>query len=252
MEYAPTDDLTMMLRLPIQEIDIPYVSRTGAPVHTANTQLGDIPITFMYALRRWNRQLIHLNFGLSTPSGLIDTLTNHPTNTSPNLGYPQRTSSGTWDLLPGLTYTGQTDNWSWGAQTIGTIRMGRNRFNYTLGDQVDMTTWVARRWTCGLSTSARLDGQILTNGRGVGYFRPNPSLAPALPLDTTITPTNRLDTLGGRRLDLLFGLNYLFPDRPRLPGSRLSIESGFPIYQSLDGPQLRARWLLNASWNIIW
>jgi hypothetical protein len=251
-EYAPTDDLTMMFRLPIQEIDIEYVGRNGAPLHTANTQLSDVPITFMYALRRWNRQQIHLNFGLSTPTGLIDTLTNHVVAGSPNLGYPQRTSSGTWDLLPGLTYTGQSDRWTWGGQALGTVRMGRNRFNYTLGDRVDLTAWAARRWTRGLSSSARLDFQIVGNGRGVGDYRPNPSLPPTLPLDTTLAPTNDLNTLGGRRIDLLFGLNYNFVDLARLPGSRLSIEPGFPIYQSLDGPQLRARWLLNASWNVIW
>ena len=251
-EYAPTDDLTMMFRLPIQEIDIEFVDQGGHQVHTANTQLADIPITFMYALKRWNRQQIHLNFGLSTPTGLIDTLTDHATAGSPNLGYPQRTSSGTWDLLPGLTYTGQSDRWTWGAQAMGTVRMGRNRFDYTLGDRVDLTPWLARRWTCGLSTSARLAAQIVGNGRGVGTYRQNPSQAPATILDTTLAPTNRLDTLGGRRIDLLFGLNYNFADRPRLPGSRLSIEPGFPIYQSLNGPQLRARWLLNFSWNILW
>ncbi|HVC96052.1 MAG TPA: hypothetical protein VND64_20360 [Pirellulales bacterium] len=251
-EYAPTDDLTLMFRLPIQEIDIEYVDQGGHQVHTANTQLADIPITLMYALKRWNRQQIHLNFGLSTPTGIIDTLTDHPTAGSPNLGFPQRTGSGTWDLLPGLTYTGQSDRWTWGAQAMGTVHMGRNRFNYTLGDRVDLTPWVARRWTRGMSTSARLDGQIVGNGRGVAIYRVNPSLPPATLLDPTLAPTNNLNTLGGRRLDLLFGLNYNFVDQPRLPGSRLSIEAGCPIYQSLDGPQLRARWLLNASWNILW
>jgi hypothetical protein len=93
----------------------------------------------------------------------------------------------------------------------------------------------------GVSTSARLNGLIATNGRGAD---PN--------IDPNLTPTNRINLMGGQRLDLLFGLNYQFPDLPRLPGSRLAIEPGFPIYQSLDGPQLRVRWLLNASWNVIW
>ncbi|HUY33992.1 MAG TPA: hypothetical protein VMV69_14690 [Pirellulales bacterium] len=241
MEYSPTDDLTMMIRLPFQEFDIDYVNQAGGQIHTAKTDLGDIPITAMYALKRWNGQQIHLNFGLSIPTGLIDTLSDPFVLTSPNLSYWQRPSSTTWDLLPGLTYTGQSDRWSWGAQTIGTVRMGMGRYHYRLGDQVDMTTWVARRWTRGMSTSARLDGQVFTNGHGAD---PN--------IDPNLTPTNRINLMGGRRLDLLFGLNYYLPDRPRLPGSRLAIESGFPIYQSLDGPQLRASWLLNASWNILW
>ena len=61
--------------------------------------------------------------------------------------------SGTYDLLPGLTYLGQSDEWSWGVQTIETLRLGRNDEGYTLGDNLMATGWVARKWTGVFSTS---------------------------------------------------------------------------------------------------
>jgi hypothetical protein len=42
---------------------------------------------------------------------------------------------------------------------------------------------------------------------------------------------------GGRRLDLLVGV-HLYAPRGCWKGTRLSIEGGVPIYQSLNGPQL--------------
>jgi hypothetical protein len=154
--------------------------------------------------------------------------------------YALRTSSGTYDLLPGLTYRGQTDRWSWGAQASGVVRLGFNTLGYKLGDQVDMTTWVSRLWTNRLSTSARIDGNIWGNIAGLDNR-----------LDPALAPTNSTLLQGGRRVDLLFGMNFYVP-ASRIPGQYLTVEGGFPVYQSLDGPQLGVNWILNAGWNMVW
>lgn len=239
-EYAPTDDLTMLINLPFYQYSLNYVTSAGSPYNNSNTQIGDIKVMAMYALRRWNRQQIHLNFGLNIPVGLIDTLSNPFNPALPNLSYPMRPTSTTYDLLPGITYRGQNDRWTWGGQALGTVRMGTGRYHYSLGDQLEMTGWISRRLSERWSASTRLDGTIIAPGHGA-----DPNINPAL------SPTNVLNLQAGKRLDLLFGVNFYLPDR-RLPGQRISVESGFPIYQSLHGPQLRATWLLNASWNMIW
>jgi hypothetical protein len=151
-----------------------------------------------------------------------------------------RTSSGTFDLLPGLTYRGQNDLWTWGAQSIGTVRTGINRLDYKLGDRVDITAWIARRWGERASTSFRLDSQLWGNVRGA-----DPRL------NTALSPTNDPNAQGGDRIDLLFGVNLFFPGT-RLAGQRLSIEAGAPVFQSLSGPQLGTNWLLNTGWNLVW
>ena len=240
IEYGLSDDFTFLAQLPIQEYGIDFINRTGGAARDVNTQLGDVNLSGLFVLKRWDRQQIHLNMGMSIPVGIINTLNNFPVFGQPRLSYPVRTSSGSYDLMPGLTYRGQTDRWTWGAQAIGTIRTGRNTYGYELGDMVDITAWTARRFSERWSGSARLDERIWTHIRGA-----DPRLDPAL------TQVNVPSLQGGRRLDLLFGLNYYLPDG-RFPGQRISVETGIPIYQSLHGPQLRARWLLTVGWNMIW
>ena len=57
-------------------------------------------------------------------------------------------------LVPGLsspiTYLGQTENYSYGAQLGGVLRIGDNDQGYTLGNQVDATVWGARKITDSL------------------------------------------------------------------------------------------------------
>ena len=70
----------------------------------------------------------------------------------------------------------------------------------------------------------------------------------SMALINRIVPTADPDLRGGERIDLLFGLN-LFQNEGKLKGNRVSVEVGFPIYQSLDGPQLEIDLLAKVGWN---
>ena len=63
-----------------------------------------------------------------------------------------------------------------------------------------------------------------------------------------MVPTADPKLRGGRRVDLLFGMNVFALDGP-LDGHRVAIEWGFPIYQWLKGPQLELDRQLSVSWN---
>ena len=194
----------------------------------------------LYVLYRRPGQQLHLNFGLSAPTGFLDSQTDQPSPTFPNLPYVIRTSSGSYDLLPGLTYRGQNEFWTWGVQATGDVHLGLNRASYELGDQADVTAWLSRRLTQRWGASARIDGQSWGNVRGA-----DPRL------NTNLSPTNRPDMQGGSRLNLLFGINYFLPAE-RTPGQQFSIEVGVPLFQSLDGPQLGLDWTLITGWNLLW
>jgi hypothetical protein len=240
IEYAPSDDLTLMTQLPIQENSINYLDGSGNTVHDANTQLGDISIWALYALKRWKNQQIHANFGMSIPTNLLQSLNQFSTPGFVHLSYPIRVGSGSYELLPGLTYRGQTQNWTWGVQSIATLPLGHNRYGYELGSQVDVNAWAWRRLTKGFAASARLHGMGWGNIRGM-----DANLTP------TLVETNAPNLQGGTRVDLLFGGQFYRP-WVRVPGNWFSIESGFPIYQNLHGPQPRATWLLYGGWNMMW
>ena len=50
---------------------------------------------------------------------------------------------------------------------------------------------------------------------------------------------------GGSRLDLGPGINVALP---RLGRQNLAFEATWPVYQSLNGPQLEEDWRLTAGW----
>lgn len=246
IQYAPTDDLNIQAILPIMERTINFVDRFGNTSATHITDLTDIPITAMYVLRRWNCQQLNLNMGIRIPTGIFDTLSQQqqglPTPNSPALTYPMRTSDGTYDMLPGLTYLGQSDDWTWGGQTSGTLRFGLNRYGYRLGQQFDATAWIARRLGERFSASCRLDGQAWGN-----IHRADTRLNQAL------VETNVPGLQAGQTLNLLFGVNSYFqtvgPFDGRY-GQFFSFEMGLPVYQNLSGPQLQQRFVLFANWNL--
>ena len=239
LEYGVTDDFTFLITLPFQHSRIDYVDAGGGTLSSGFTNPGDIRISGLYVLYREPGQQLHLNFGTSVPTGFLDSQTDQPLSLVPNLPYVIRTTSGTYDLLPGLTYRGQAELWTWGAQATGVIHTGLNRAGYEVGDQVDVTAWLSRRWGQRFGTSARFDAQGWGNVR-----KADPRL------DPTLAPTNRPDLQGGARLNLLFGLNYYLPAQ-LFPGQLFSIEAGAPLFQSLEGPQLGLDWTLFAAWNLM-
>ena len=189
---------------------------------------------------------LHFNLGLSLPTGSID-----EQDRTPGMGgfgtrqlpYPMQLGSGTVDVKPGITLVGQKGDWSWGAQAMATIRIDENKANYQLGNQVEASSWIARRLSDWVSSSFRMrsltwgnihgrDTRIPTSGMGVNGFA---------------VPTADPNLRGGTRLDALFGANF-YIRRGFMKGHRFAVETGLPVYQYLDGPQLQTDWTLTAAW----
>jgi hypothetical protein len=239
-EYGPTDDVTFLVTLPIVMRRMRFVDAAGSDQFTDITDLYDISAYMNYVLCAWEREQIHLNLGVRIPVGIFDELSQPlPTPTSPNLTYPMRTSDGTWDFLPGISYRGQSDYWTWGLQGLGTVRFGVNKYGYRLGDDATLNFWLSRKITDSFSLSSRLSAQWWGN-----IFEADARLNPNL------TPTNRTNLQAGERLEILFGANYLVPSGV-LQGQRLGIEGGIPLFQDLSGPQLQMKYELWANLTIV-
>lgn len=225
--YAPTDDLTLMAMLPYTSMEMEHRTRMGVRFTTESSGLGDVSLGGLYKIFDRSGQRIHLNLGLSLPTGSTDQRDDTPAGEDSVLPYPMQLGSGTYDLLPGVTYLGQSELGSWGAQVRGRLRLGRNDEDYALGDRLEAGAWLARRWTDWLSTSLRLNFQTWGDIRGEDD-RLNPMLI----------PTADTDLRSGSRLDLGLGLNVYDRD-----GFRVGAEFSLPLYQSLDGPQLETDWM---------
>jgi hypothetical protein len=138
--------------------------------------------------------------------------------------------SGTWDPIVGATWLGQSPRWSWGLQSLATLRTGENDRGYTLGDRVDSTGWMARRLGSSWSVSGRLAWSDWENIDGA-----DPELAGAVAM--RMVPTAFPNLRGGSRFDGGFGLNYEVM-QGRAKGLRFAGELLVPLSQNLDGPQL--------------
>jgi hypothetical protein len=178
--------------------------------------------------------------GLSAPTGSITERrrVRTPMGTRPvmRLPYAMQLGSGTWDFLPGITYTARSGNLSFGGQYRGAIRLeDENDEGYAFGDLHQVTGWAQYEWAPWISNSIRLASQTQDDIHGI---------------DTQIVgpvQTANPDFYGGDRLDLLFGVN-LIGQHDAICGHRLAAEFGVPVYQNLNGPQLETDWTLTVEW----
>jgi len=170
----------------------------------------------------------------SFPSGALNRRDRTPASAGARvrLPYPMQIGSGSYDFLPGLTYTGRDGQVAWGAQARGKIRLNENHADYRQGNEYAVTAWAAYDWNRWISTSLRTEWQQTLNHRGN-----DPSINP-MPTVPTKDPGRR----AFQRLDFLAGVNLTVLEGP-FSGIRLAVEAGVPAYQSLDGPGLETDWI---------
>jgi hypothetical protein len=249
--YGLNDTVTLMAMFPYIMKDMDHVNRAGVKFRTHSSGIGDIKLASLWRLYAFETPSIgahrfHLNTGVSLPSGDIKPRDNTPLGNNSLLPYPMRLGSGTVDLLPGLTYTGVKNDVSWGFQAMGVVRLGYNSQGYKDGNRYDLNSWGAYRWADWISTSARFNWKQWFNIKRKDGQLPTTIGPQNLPL----IPTAETDLRGGKRLDLMGGVNILFPEFMGLE-NHLNVEAGAPIYQDLDGPQLKQSYSFWAGWQII-
>lgn len=241
--YAPSTAVTLVAMGTYLEKRMDHVTFQGGSgttrlgtFTTESSGFGDTKLAGLVRLYDRGGHELHLNAGLSLPTGSIDESDDvlSPMGTRPELRlpYPMQLGSGTYDLIPGLTYKGASGRLGWGAQALGTLRLGENDEDYSLGDRVDVTAWGSYRWAPWMSTSLRISGRHI--GRIDGR---DPKIAAPV---QTADP----DFQGGERVDVSVGVN-LAGQGGGLAGVRVGMELGVPVYQDLNGPQMAGDWSLN-------
>lgn len=242
--FAPTDNLTLMAMLPYIEKDMDHLTfnmmgNNIGGFTTRSKGLGDIKFSGLFGLYDDGKTKIHLNGGLSVPTGDIrergDVLTPMDTIANLRLPYAMQLGTGTWDLLPGITLQSRNGDFSYGAQYMARIHLGTNDEGYSWGDKHELTAWVAYQWAPWISTSLRIKGttQDEIDGRDTQIGAPVQTADP--------------DNYGGERIDLFGGVNFIVPEGP-LKGHRFALEAGAPIYQDLNGPQMETDFQITFGW----
>lgn len=181
----------------------------------------------------------HINFNISIPTGSLSQTSQvlAPTGMMPNLRlpYPMQLGSGTFDALPGVTYTGNYRKLGWGGQYMSEIRMERNNSGYALGDKHTLTGWGSYEWAPWFSTSARILYKTQESIRGM-----DPLIS--APVQTAVPGFQ-----GGQELGISVGFN-LSGKHGILKGHRLAAEAIVPVYRRTNGPQLETDWRVVTGW----
>ncbi|HBM89268.1 MAG TPA: alpha-amylase, partial [Rhodobiaceae bacterium] len=162
--YAPTDDITLMLMGMYLEKEMDHITFQGmagttrlGTFTTKSSGIGDTKAAALVNLHDEPGHKVHANIGLSIPTGSItesdSVLTPMGTRPTLRLPYAMQLGSGTYDLEPGLTYTGYDANWGWGAQWRSTLRTGTNDEGYTLGNKHQLTGWASYQFQPWISLS---------------------------------------------------------------------------------------------------
>ena len=237
--YGVTERLTAMVMLPWIDTGMDHVTKSGGRFTTRSNGIGDAKVSVLGQVFEDQGHGLVARAGVSVPTGSISKRDETPMGKQ-RLPYPMQLGSGTVDLLPGLVYTGRMNAMSWGTDLGGTIRLGENSKDYTLGDRFVGSGWVAYRWLPWLSTSFRVIGDVTGNIDGA-----DPALNPA------VVPTADPDRRGGERVALGLGANVRFSGG-LFEGHRISVEVNRPVYQDLDGPQLETDWSMTAGWQKDW
>ncbi len=233
--YGVTDNLTLMAMANYQVNNMQMLMNMGMgkPYMTQPTMetegFGDTELRGIYKI---NKYLVG-SLGLSIPTGSINQ-TDMMMGKTERAPYDMQLGSGTWDLKPALTYNDLSNDakWNWGAQVQYIWHTAKNDNDWKYGDILKATGWLQRAFgpaTTWVRLSFNDAGKISGQDPQIQMSQ---VWAP--------TPDGNPNNYGGQRLDGLIGVS--------LVAGRITfgVEGGIPLYQYLNGLQLKTQWVINA------
>ncbi len=141
---------------------VPYPHVVGTRTYTTDG-FGDVSIMGLFRLYDDGINHVHINLGLGLPTGStteqMNMLSPAGTNMLMRATYGMQLGTGTYDFLPGVTYTGLKDLWSWGAVYRGRFALDSDQ-GYHWGDINQLTGWVGYTFAPGITATTRVAGTI--------------------------------------------------------------------------------------------
>jgi len=229
--FAPSDKVTLMAMFNYLSMEMDHITRMGGTFTTESSGFGDIQLAILYKFFNKNQQTLHGQLGFSIPTGSVTESDVTPAST-PNeteLPYPMQVGSGTFDPNLALTYLGQNESISWGSQIRGVFRFGENDREYRYGNRYSLNNWFAVKASNWMSLSARIEGLIVGEIEGE-----DPNLNPMMVI------TADTNNSGGTYINSGIGVNT-YISKGALKNLRFGFEFGYPLYQDLNGIQLKIK-----------
>lgn len=240
--YGITDRFTLMIMPTYKVNEMKMLMDMGMdpvmeepPMRTSG--FGDTELRGIYKMNEY----ITGSLGIELPTGSIeeDFKTMGMTFRAP---YDMQLGSGTYNLKPAITYNDISNdgNWNWGVQAMYTYHINKNSNDWSYGDNLRITAWLQRKINI-LTPWLRLAYEYTGKIKGE-----DPEIKKLLdPAMGAPMPDAEPDNYGGKSLDSFIGLSY------QKGPFGIGLEAGIPLYQDLNGLQLKTKWMLNAGIQII-
>jgi len=256
--YAPTDDFTLMLmgnyinstmdhRI-FSQMAANMINGGATTFTTEAAGVGDTTLTALYGLHPGNGIEVIAGLGLSLPTGSIN-----ESDTLPGMGGPanrrlpatMQLGSGTYDLLPSVTWIHDLAPWAYGVQARGVLRLeDENSEGYRRGHVFALTSWVSYKLPHGFTLSGGAEyertSELKGTQNGVSQMGPN---------GRSVT-TAFGENYGGERLDGILALHYQGTSG-WLEGHRIGLDGRLPIHQDLNGLQLETDSIVTLGWQTV-
>ena len=215
---------SLLLTLPFLNNEVTMATPLGQTYELRSTGMGDLNITGLFRLNHEEDETLHAQLGVSLPTGSRDERGTTPSSggISEKLPYSLQLSSGTLDLIPGITYVKRHESTSLGFQAKEIVRFTENSDDYQLGNVALLSGWVSRVFNESVSASLRL-----------GYCYEGRVKGQDTDIDPTQSPLHDPNSQGGDRITVWAGINYI-----ETGGHSFGFELGGPLWQDLNGPQL--------------
>ena len=231
--YGFSDKLSAMVMLNYLDNEMDMVNRMGVASSMDTSGVGDTQVGAMYNMKNgWVGAL-----SLSIPTGATDEEVENMMvpGTNRPAPYGMQLGSGTYDLIPSITYTAVQDSWTYGGQAEYTLRTGENDEEYTLGNKLEISAWGKYALNKIVSIGGRLD--YLNAGEIDGE---NPNIPK--PMGNFMAPTDDPANYGGTRIDLGVDVTAEFG------GHTLGFGYAVPVKQDVNGIQLETQSILTLSY----
>jgi hypothetical protein len=241
--YGITDNWTVMVMPSYVETKMdmlmdmgPMMSKMGAvpsdPMKTGG--LGDTEVRASYKINT----VLTASLGLSLPTGSVSESVTSMGSTF-RAPYDMQLGSGTYDFKPAITYNALSEDakWNWGAQAQYTWRSGKNDNGWEYGDALKVNGWLQRAF-------GPAAGWLRLAGSSTGSIQGEDKQIEALQAWSPM-PDADPDNYGGTKIDGAAGASV------SLGPASLGLEFGVPLYQNLNGLQMKTSWFMTAGLQVM-
>jgi len=160
--YGYSDKITLTAMINYLDNQMTMVNMMNVESDMDSSGFSDLKLGAIIELLNSSNKKIIGNIGLSLPLGAI----NEANDSGVHLPYGMQLGSGTYDLIVGSTGTLDKESYSLGAQGSAIIRLGKNKYDYRLGNQYQASGWLQKVLTEEVSTSIRSSLLIRTDISG--------------------------------------------------------------------------------------